>query len=207
MVVLVLAPHTDDGELGCGGTIARLVEEGHTLYYLAFSTCEASVPEGFPANALEIEVKLATQHLGILPERLIIKDYPVRCFDNYRQNILEDLVALKKQLTPDIVFMPCSSSIHQDHKVIYEEGLRAFKHTTCYGYDLPWDSNQFTTNGFFILEERHVQRKAEAVAMYKTQGFRAYTGKDFVYGLANVRGAQSGKQYAEAFEVLRSINH
>ena len=50
--VLILAPHTDDGELGCGGTIAKLIEEGSEVYYAAFSVCETSVPEGYTINIL-----------------------------------------------------------------------------------------------------------------------------------------------------------
>lgn len=65
--VLVLAPHTDDGEFGAGGTIARLLAEGSNVYYAAFSTAKESVPEGMPENILEIEVKEATKRLGIKP--------------------------------------------------------------------------------------------------------------------------------------------
>nr|WP_287495042.1 PIG-L family deacetylase [Candidatus Brachybacter algidus] len=46
--VFILAPHTDDGELGCGGTIARLIEDGAIVYYVAFSTADKSVPDEFP---------------------------------------------------------------------------------------------------------------------------------------------------------------
>ena len=55
--VLVLAPHTDDGELGCGGTISRMVEEGREVYYAAFSTAAESVPPPFPPDILEKEVR------------------------------------------------------------------------------------------------------------------------------------------------------
>ena len=44
--VIILAPHTDDAELGCGGTIARFLEEGKKMYVAAFSTARASLPEG-----------------------------------------------------------------------------------------------------------------------------------------------------------------
>ena len=54
--ILILAPHTDDGELGCGGSIARFIEEGKDVYYVAFSTAEESVEHGLPKNILEIEV-------------------------------------------------------------------------------------------------------------------------------------------------------
>ena len=53
--VLVLAPHTDDGELGCGGTVARLLEEGCEVHFAVFSTCAESVPAGFPADELKTE--------------------------------------------------------------------------------------------------------------------------------------------------------
>ncbi len=62
---LVLAPHTDDGEFGCGGTIARLVEAGAEVHYAAFSTASRSLPEGFPADTLAHEVRAATGALGI----------------------------------------------------------------------------------------------------------------------------------------------
>lgn len=204
--ILILAPHTDDGELGCGGTINKLIESGYTITYVAFSTCEESVPVGFPKNALEIEVRNATKVIGIQPENLIIKNYPVRKFNSYRQDILEDLIKLRSKINPCMVFMPCSESLHQDHKTIYEEGLRAFKHFTCYGYDLPWDTITFSTTSFFVLEERHLQKKWNAISEYKTQNFRTYVDEEFIFGLARVRGAQIGKTYAEAFELLRLIN-
>ena len=49
---LVLAPHTDDGEFGCGGTMARLVEEGTDVRYVAFSIATRSLPEGFAPDTL-----------------------------------------------------------------------------------------------------------------------------------------------------------
>ena len=48
--ILVLAPHTDDGELGLGGTISKLIELGKKVTYVAFSTAQQSVPEGFPKD-------------------------------------------------------------------------------------------------------------------------------------------------------------
>lgn len=61
--ILVLAPHTDDGELGLGGTINYLIEQGKNVVYAAFSTAEQSVPEGFPKDILKTEVKEATLKL------------------------------------------------------------------------------------------------------------------------------------------------
>src|SRR5215210_3539764 len=92
--VLVLAPHTDDGEFGCGGTMARLVEEGAEVRYVAFSIATRSLPEGFPPDTLAREVREATGELGIPDERLTVHDFDVRTFPEHRQEILERLVGL-----------------------------------------------------------------------------------------------------------------
>ena len=96
--VLVLAPHIDDGEFGCGGTIAKFIEAGKEVYYAAFSTASKSVPEGFPQNVLEFEVKKATEILGISPSNLLIYKYEVRKLNYSRQDILEEMIKLKKIL-------------------------------------------------------------------------------------------------------------
>ncbi|HEX7145549.1 MAG TPA: PIG-L family deacetylase, partial [Gaiellaceae bacterium] len=92
--VLVLAPHTDDGEFGAGGTMTRLVEEGAEVRYVAFSIATRSLPEGFPPDTLAQEVRAATAELGISAENLTVHDFDVRTFPQHRQDILELLVAL-----------------------------------------------------------------------------------------------------------------
>ena len=62
---LVLAPHTDDGEFGCGGTMARLVEAEIDVRYVAFSIATKSLPYGFPPDTLAREVRAATAEIGI----------------------------------------------------------------------------------------------------------------------------------------------
>ena len=128
--VLVLAPHTDDGEFGCGGTMARLIENGVKVTYAAFSTAAKSVPEGFPKDVLKHEVRAATGVLGIPESDLKVFDFEVRTFPTVRQDILEEMIVLQQELDPDCVMMPALIDLHQDHKTIAEEGLRAFKRTT-----------------------------------------------------------------------------
>jgi len=131
---LVLAPHTDDGEFGCGGTISRLVSQGVTVHYIAFSWCEESVPQGFPKDILKSEVKNATSVLGIKPENLHILDYKVRYFTANRQEILEDLIVFRKKINPDLVFIPSVNDVHQDHMTIATEAVRAFKNRNILSY-------------------------------------------------------------------------
>ena len=203
--ILILAPHTDDGELGCGGSIARFIEEGKDVYYAAFSTAEESVEHGLPKNILEIEVKEATKKLGIKKENLFIYKNEVRKLNYNRQVILEELIVLKKNINPDIIFMPTINDIHQDHYTVAQEGLRAFKYRTILGYELIWNNISFNTTSFITLEKKHVQSKANALKEYHSQKDRAYMSQEFIFSLAKSRGVQIGKEYAECFEIVRWV--
>ncbi len=203
--VFVLAPHTDDGELGAGGTIAKLIENGANVYYFAFSTAEESVPDGLPKDILKTEVVNATAKLGIKRENVIIYCYQVRKLNYARQDILEDLIKYKRKIVPDLVLMPSLHDIHQDHATIAQEGLRAFKNCTILGYELIWNNLTFNTTSFIKLDKKHIQHKCNALKEYKSQDGRAYMSEDFIFSLAKTRGVQIGTEYAESFEVLRWI--
>lgn len=201
--ILVLAPHTDDGELGLGGTISRFISEGKRVTYIAFSTAEESVPEGFPKDILKTEVRNATARLGIKPDNLIIYSYQVRKLNYVRQEILEELIRIRKKEKYDLVFIPSLHDIHQDHTTIAQEGLRAFKNTTILGYELIWNNLSFDTQCFVKLREDDIKTKIDALKEYRSQGKRNYLSEEFIYSLARARGVQAGVEYAEAFEVVR----
>ena len=203
--ILVVAPHTDDGEFGCGGSIARFVDEGRDVYYIAFSTAEKSVPEGWPKNILESEVRKATLRLGIPQQNLIIYKYEVRKLNYVRQDILEELVKINRSIAPDLVFAPSPNDLHQDHHTVSEECQRAFKQITMLGYELPWNNITFHTQSFIRLTEDHIATKIAALESYESQKSRKYATESFIRSLATTRGVQIGADYAEAFEVIRWI--
>lgn len=203
--VLVLAPHTDDGELGAGGTIAKLLQQGNEVYYAAFSTAEQSVPEDFAKDVLKTEVRNATKVLGIKEENLLIFNYQVRRLNYHRQEILEDLIKLRSQIEPELILMPSANDIHQDHITIAQEGLRVFKNRTILGYELIWNNLSFNTQCFVKLEKEHISRKVEALKQYSSQAHREYMSSEFIFALAKARGVQIGCAYAESFEVVRMI--
>lgn len=201
--ILVLAPHTDDGELGLGGSIHKFINMGKNVYYAAFSTAEQSVPVGFPKNILKHEVKRATSKLGIKPENLFIYNFEVRKLGYVRQQILEELITLRNRLNPDLIFLPCKHDIHQDHSTIAQEGVRAFKNVTVLGYELIWNNLSFNTQCFIRLDKEDIEAKVSALEEYKSQGSRNYLSADFILSLARTRGVQVGCEYAESFEVVR----
>lgn len=202
--VLVLAPHTDDGELGAGGTIARLIEEGAKVSYAAFSTAENSLPSGLAPDTLVREVKVATCRLGIEPDALHVFGYRVRELEYVRQAVLDQMIELRKR-NFDLILLPSPNDIHQDHEVVSREGLRAFKHATILGYELIWNNLSFNTACFIRLQERHLEKKCHALKAYVSQEDKPYMTRDFITSLAKTRGVQIGAQYAESFEVLRWV--
>ena len=203
--ILILAPHTDDGELGCGGTISKYLQEQSEVFYVAFSLCKNSLPEGLADNTLELEVKAATKILGIKEENLFLLDFEVRKFKENRQEILDEMILLRKKINPDLVFLPCSTDIHQDHQTIYEEGVRAFKQTSILGYEMPWNNLSLKTTSFIILNDNDIATKIQALEAYHSQKYRTYLNSNFIKSLATTRGVQIGSKYAEAFEVIRWI--
>ncbi|OLS21590.1 MAG: Diacetylchitobiose deacetylase [Candidatus Heimdallarchaeota archaeon LC_2] len=207
MRVLVLAPHTDDGELGAGGTIARLVEEGHDVYYYAFSSADKSVVElGFEPGTLVKELLKAMRVLGV--ERVGSGPFEVRTFSYNRQEILDTMLGIKKEFNPHLVLCPSINDLHQDHEVVAKEAKRMFKHINVLAYEIPWNNRKPHHDHFIELQPRHIDLKLKAIACYETQSRKAYIKEAdlFFRGLAKIRGVMANVKWAESFELLSSID-
>jgi LmbE family N-acetylglucosaminyl deacetylase len=203
--VLVLSPHTDDAELGCGATISRLTANGVEVWVAAFSLAKESLPPGSAPDRLHGEFLCAMKTLGVDARRTIVRDYPVRRFSDQRQQLLDELVELRRKLHPDVVFVTSSTDVHQDHQVMHNEALRTFKDNTLWGYELPWNSLRITAQAFVIVSREQLDRKHAALQAYKSQLElkRPYFAPEFIEGWARLRGMQVHTEYAEAFEVVR----
>jgi len=206
MRILVLSPHTDDSELGAGGTISRLSRENHDIYYVAFSICSQNLPpskEGMLKDEFEEVIEI------VRPTDYYILDYTVRRFNEKRQDILDDIVNIRDEINPDLVIGPSPSDYHQDHKIVANEMIRAFKtNSSIITYELPWNHITFDTEMFYKLEQKDIDNKIEQLSKYKSQiekKERLYFKEEFIRGLATVRGVQCETEYAEAFNVIRWI--
>lgn len=211
-IVLLLNAHTDDTEYGCGGTVARLVEEGNEVHYVAFSGSEESVPEGLSRDILRHEVMESTRVLGIPVENVKVLYHQLRNFPRDRQAILDEIISLRREIDPDIILAPSIHDIHQDHKVVAEEALRIFKNNIIWHYEIPYKNMEFKPNLYIELEETHLHKKIEAIQCYKSQLIRrglnqgsTYFAREYIEANAIFRGQQIGEKYAECFEVLRWV--
>jgi LmbE family N-acetylglucosaminyl deacetylase len=193
MNIVVLSPHVDDETLAVGGTIAKYIERGADVYVYAFSTGLSNVNE-FRAACKSLKT---TSHP--------FTHFKTRHFGEHRQQVLDCMVEIQKQLKPNVVFVPAQSDCHQDHQVITEEAKRAFKHATIYGYECPWNSYNFSNTCYNVLSPEHVTAKVIAMQEYSSQFSKIYFKEENIISLARVRGMQAGTEYAECFEVIRQF--
>jgi len=206
MDVLVISPHADDAELGCGGTITKLISENHNIFWIVFSIAENSFINRGPKDTLKNEFLCVIKHIGLKHEQYTIKKYSVRNFDQARQNILDDFIQIKKEFKPDLVIGPSLTDFHQDHNVVANEMVRAFKtSSSIVSYEFPWNNFNFNSQLLIKLNEFEIKNKWEMLKKYKSQLAlkRSYFDKKYIYSLARVRGIQCNSQYAESFEIIR----
>ena len=147
----------------------------------------------------------ATTELGIPEASLTVHDFDVRTFPERRQDILELLVALWEEWQPDVVFQPSLHDVHQDHRTVAEEGLRAFKRTTILGYEIPWNNFDFQYQWYVALEQAHIERKIAALEKYASQQHRRYANAEYVHNLARMHGVNVNREFAEVFQVYRVV--
>src|SRR3989441_12036939 len=113
----------------------------------------SSCPAAYPLDGRAGGVRDGTAEPGIPAESLTVHDFDVRTFPERRQDILELLIGLWDEWSPDAVFQPSLHDIHQDHQVIAAEGLRAFKRTTMLGYEIPGNNFDFAYQAYVSLEK------------------------------------------------------
>jgi len=206
--ILILSPHTDDAELGCGATISKFISENHSIYWLVFSTAEDSLPHGLPKDTLAKEFKKVTKAFGLKANQYEILNYRVRYLHEKRQEILEKLIQVKNSFQPTLVIGPSIQDLHQDHIIVANEMMRAFKSSaSIISYELPWNHLTFNTQLLVRLKRKHIHKKFMILSNYKSQFLknRNYFSKEYIFGIATTRGIQANSDYAEAFEIIRWI--
>jgi N-acetylglucosamine malate deacetylase 1 len=186
-MILVLSPHTDDSDLAAGATISKFIDQGEDVMVIAFSDCDN------PSCGMEFYD--AQKILGVTQCKVL--DFKRRVFTENRQRILDHLLTY----TPSLVLCPSSADCHQDHQVIHEEAIRAFKKSKILGYNLPWNNTKpVNFNCTHQVSRIDAAHKVEALACYESQAHRKYMSEDYVYWSLK---SNPDYEYSESFEVIR----
>ena len=195
--VLCLGAHSDDIEIGCGGTILNLIEKSNRIefYWLVLSANPESTKEAsrsasaFLERARKKTVVVKSFRDGFLP----YLGPPVKeCFEE-----------LKKVFTPDVIFTHCRHDLHQDHRLVCELTWNTFRDHFILEYEIPkYDADLRSPNFFVPLSEAHARKKVKSLMRYfTTQQNKRWFSEELFYGLMRLRGteAASPSRYAEAF--------
>ncbi len=202
--ILVCSPHYDDGVIGCGGTMTKLLDAGDvSIDYLVFSPRS----HDYGHDILNSELLNAIKFIGLNEKKIIYLNFETREFPRDRQLILDHIYKLNKEKHYDIIFTPTRFDVHQDHETVTNEILRVFKRlpTSIFGYELLLNTFSFETSVFCNFNENQMNAKLKAFDCFKSQMSRFYFSCQLFESTAKMRGAQMGADYAEAFEAIRVI--
>ena len=198
--ILTLAAHTDDVEIGCAATLHKFKEAD--VKVIAFSLAPGENVEREFSNSMDL-LNTEWSRKGMLEYDL--HKMRIRELGYNRQQILDILYEEAYGTKYDLVLCPSSFDTHQDHKVIRDECFRAFKKTTIFGYEMPWNNRTFDSDVFVEVSEANLKSKLKHFDCYKSQTSRKFFSEDYIFSMAKYRGFQTGVEYAEAFELIRMV--
>ena len=203
--ILFISAHTDDAEHSCGGIMAKYCDS-NDLYHTVFSFAEHSLPDGFDKHSTRRELSKSMEILGIPDNNVITHGYHVRRFPEYRQEILDNIIQIRNDIKPTMVFTHSLNDMHQDHKTIAEESFRAFKDNTClFSYNNIRNAEVNKFNFFIEIELEHLKKKIEALMAYKSQVVKGRYNREFISAQVITHGRKINVEYSEAFENVRLI--
>jgi N-acetylglucosamine malate deacetylase 1 len=198
--ICCIGAHPDDIELGCGALIADIT--GLTNVVCVTLSDNQKNPQ--LSNLVE-EHHRSMEILGVKPENVILHDFTTRRFQSARQEILEVMIGLKKRYHPEVVLVHTAQDIHQDHKTITEEALRAFRGTTVLGFDVLRSSYGFFPDFLVEVSKEAVDTKIKALKAYQTYADKYYFNEQILYATAIRHGALAERPFAEGFDILRIV--
>lgn len=199
-VALYLGAHPDDVETGCAGTIVKKIDEQPVV--IALSPCNVNTGLDIPYGQIEREFYESMEILGV--SRSNVLEFEAITFASRSHAIRHCIEKLRREIAPDVVYIPAVDDLHQDHRILAVESLRAFRRGSeelrCYRADSTLRG--FSPNVFVDIEDS-IDVKIEALMCYKSQYGRSYHREEVFRAAAITRGVQVGLKYAEAFELIR----
>lgn len=195
--VLCLGAHCDDIEIGCGGTVLKLIEnyKNVTFYWVVFSSNQERAQEAIAsANLFLKEAKAKT---------VIVKDFRDGFLPFSGIEVKEYFEQLKQQFSPDLILTHYRQDLHQDHRLISDLTWNTFRNHLILEYEIPkYDGDLGIPNFFVQLDESICRRKIQyTLDAFKTQSNKQWFTEETFRSLLRIRGMESNSpsKYAEAF--------
>lgn len=198
--VLFIGAHPDDIELGCGALIHQIAPQTDILCVTLSDNQKNPL-----LTSLVEEHHRSMDVLGVKRESVVLGPFTTRIFPDARQEILEYFLKLRREFSPDLIFVHSQADIHQDHNTITEEALRAFRGITVLGFDVVRSSYGFFPHFLVEVSEESVNKKIEALSQYETYRDKYYFNNELTRSIMVRHGALAEVPFAEGFDILRIV--
>ena len=201
--ILALGAHADDIEIGCGGTLLRLLSERSDLEVTWVVFCSTA------ERAREAEASAERFLEGAARRRIIIKSHRDGFLPTEHARVKEEFEELKGQVSPDLILTHFRDDRHQDHRVVSELTWNTWRNHAIWEFEIPkYDGDFGSPNLFVPLSPATLDRKIALVV----QGFPSQVGKawftpDLFQAVARVRGMECAApdRFAEAFYARKLV--
>lgn len=194
--VLCLGAHSDDIEIGCGGTILRLIEKNDVAFYWVV----------FSSNQERKQEAIASANLFLAQAKskdVIIKGFRDGFFPFIGTEIKEYFECIKQEFSPDLIFTHYRNDAHQDHRLISELTWNTFRNHLILEYEIPkYDGDLGSPNFFVSIDEPICRTKIQYILNhFNTQLQKHWFTEDTFLSILRLRGIESNglTKYAEAF--------
>ena len=220
--ILILSPHADDEILGCGGFISKYSKLNYKIHVLILTNANKGAPEIYSTKEIQKirnEAKQANKFIGT--KKLFFENLPALNLNNYPiykiTNIINKYIS---DINPEIILIPSSNDIHEDHKIIFKAAKvslrfnKTSKLKNILSYEVlsetEWNENEksFNPNYFISLSFSDLNNKIKAFLKYKSQvkKFPHPRSKEGIINLSKVRGSNIFTNFAEAFKVEKILD-
>ena len=200
--ILCLGAHCDDIEIGCGGTLLRLLGRGEwQVTWVVFSAA--------PERARELEASAQRFLRRCKDRRVLTHDLRDGFFPAQYAALKGAFESLKRLPAPDLIFTPERADLHQDHRLVSELTWNTFRHHLLLEYEIPkYEGGLTTPNAYVQLSAAQVAAKTRTLlSCYRSQRDRHWFSAETFKGLMRLRGVEAGagSGWAEGFH-LRKCN-
>ena len=192
--ILCLGAHSDDLEIGCGGTLLRLLAEQEAVVRWVVFGCSG--------RRSEEARKSAESMLDAAREKQVkLHEFRDGFFPYLGGEVKEAFEELKGQVSPDLIFTHTRKDLHQDHRLLNELTWNTFRNHLIFEYEIPkYDGDLGSPNLFVPLDDAVVEKKLRHLMQhFASQRDKRWFDEETFRGLLRVRGVEAGERYAEAF--------
>lgn len=203
ITVLCLGSHADDIEIGCGGTIIRLVETfpNISIGWVVFSAGRK--------RRNEAEASAADHLRGVTRKTVSVRAFRESFFPSQLAAIKKEFERLKRDWDPDVIFTHYRHDLHQDHRIISDLTWNTWRRHLILEYEIPkYDGDLGTPNVFVPLDKRIGETKViHLMRHFATQRSKAWFTEDTFWAMLRIRGveANSPTTFAEAFHCRKLV--